>query len=256
MSELSGKHALVTGAGRGIGAAIAERLARDGADVTLLGRTEATLASTAQAIRDALPSCAVRVVVCDVTDAARFQEALATLPRVDILINNAGQAMSAPVTRTDDALWSQMLAVNLTAPFACTRAVLPAMVAAQWGRIVNVASTAALRGYPYVAAYSAAKHGVVGFTRSLAHEVAARGVTVNAVCPGFTETDMLDASIANIVERTGRTVEDARATLANLNPQRRFITPQDVAHVVSGLCSPAAGALTGLALPVSGGEVM
>lgn len=250
MSELIGKHALVTGAGRGIGAAIAQRLAADGARVTLVGRTRATLEQTAALLGDA------RVLVCDVTDATAFADAVQALPRVDILVNNAGQAVSAPATRTTDAMWAAMLAVNLTAPFTCTRALLPAMLEAGWGRVVTIASTAALRGYPYVSAYAAAKHGVLGFTRALALEVAARGVTVNAVCPGFTETDMLQESVANIMQRTGRSEAEARAVLAQLNPQQRFITPGDVAHVVAALCSTAASALTGLALPVSGGEVM
>ncbi len=250
MSVLADKHALVTGAGRGIGAAIAQRLAADGARVTLVGRTRATLDETAAALGDA------RVLVCDVTNAGAFIEAVQALPRVDILVNNAGQAVSAPATRTTDAMWADMLAVNLTAPFTCTRALLPAMLDAGWGRVVTIASTAALRGYPYVSAYAAAKHGVLGFTRALALEVATRGVTVNAVCPGFTETDMLQASVANIMQRTGRSEAEARAVLAQLNPQQRFITPADVAHVVAALCAPTASALTGLALPVSGGEVM
>ena len=236
MSVLSGRHALVTGAGRGIGAAIAARLAADGAVLTLMGRTKASLDETAATI-----GANAHVVVCDVTDTQAFGIALSEMARVDILINNAGQAVSAPVMRTTDEIWARMLAVNLTAPFTCTRAVLPGMLTAGWGRVVTVASTAALRGYPYVAAYAAAKHGVLGFTRSLALEVATKGVTV---------------SIANIVQRTGRSEAEARETLAALNPQRRFITPADVAHAVSSLCAPSADALTGLALPVSGGEVM
>lgn len=248
---LTDRHALVTGAGRGIGAAIAERLAADGARLTLLGRTREPLEALAGRLGDA----AAGLVVCDVTDTMAVAEAVASLPRVDILINNAGQAFSAPLTRTSDSDWQRMLAVNLTAPFACARAVLPGMLQAGWGRIVTVASTAGLRGYPYVTAYTAAKHGVVGLTRALALEVATRGVTVNAVCPGFTETDLLRDSVATIMQRTGRSEAEARATLAAHNPQGRFITPEDVASAVSWLVSPAAGALTGLALPVSGGEV-
>lgn len=249
---LTNRHALVTGAGRGIGAAIAQRLAADGARVTLLGRTRATLDDIAERIGANVEG----VVTCDVTDRDAVTAAIAAMPQVDILINNAGQSGSATGVQTDDALWDRMLAVNLTAPFVCARAVLPQMIEAKWGRIVTVASTASLRGYPYISAYAAAKHGVVGFTRSLALEVAKRGVTVNAVCPGFTETDMLHDSIENIVRTTGRTVEEARAVLAALNPQRRFITPEDVAQSVAWLCSPDAHAMTGLALSVSGGEVM
>ena len=251
VTPLVGRHALVTGAGRGIGAAIASRLAADGAQVTLVGRTRAPLDALALQL-----GVGARIATCDVTDTAAVNSMIAALPRVDILVNNAGQAGSAPVTRTSDELWARMLAVNLTAPFVCARAVLPAMLEAGWGRIVTVASTAALRGYPYVSAYSAAKHGVVGFTRSLALEVATKGITVNAVCPGFTDTDMLHESIANIVARTGRTEDEARDTLAAFNPQRRFITPADVANAVAALCAEGAGALTGLAVPVSGGEVV
>jgi NAD(P)-dependent dehydrogenase (short-subunit alcohol dehydrogenase family) len=251
MTVLEGRHALVTGAGRGIGAAIAQRLAADGAQVTLLGRSRASLDAVAQTLGHRLGS----VVICDVTDSVAVTNAVAAMPAVDVLVNNAGQAESAPLTRTSDELWARMLAVNLTGPFHMSRAVLPGMINARWGRIVTVASTASLRGYPYVSAYVAAKHGVLGLTRALALEVATRGVTVNAVCPGFTDTDMLQDSVATIVARTGRSEEDARATLAALNPQGRFISPDDVANAVAWLCAPAANAITGVALPVSGGEV-
>jgi NAD(P)-dependent dehydrogenase (short-subunit alcohol dehydrogenase family) len=256
MTILADTHALVTGAGRGIGAAIAARLVAEGARVTLLGRTRDTLEHHAQRLRAARADSVAGIVCCDVTDAEAFADAVRAMPRVDVLVNNAGQAVSAPVVRTSDALWAQMLAVNLTAPFTCTRAVLPGMIEAGWGRVITIASTAALRGYPYVAAYAAAKHGVLGFTRALALEVATKGVTVNAVCPGFTDTELLHESITNIMQRTGRNETEARAALAALNPQQRFVTPDDVAHVVAGLCAPAAGSLTGLAIPVSGGEVM
>ncbi|HEY0929534.1 MAG TPA: SDR family NAD(P)-dependent oxidoreductase [Gemmatimonas sp.] len=251
MTVLQGRHALVTGAGRGIGAAIAERLAADGAHVTLLGRSRAPLEAMAARLGDR----AAGVVECDVTDSAAVAEALFALPRVDVLVNNAGQAQSAPVNKTSDELWARMLAVNLSGPFFMTRAVLPGMIAAGWGRVVTVASTASLRGYPYVSAYVAAKHGVLGLTRALALEVATRGVTVNAVCPGFTDTDMLRESVDTIVARTGRSESEARATLTALNPQGRLIAPADVANAVAWLCAPSADAITGVALPVSGGEV-
>lgn len=244
-------HAVVTGAAGGIGAAIARQLAADGSSLTLVGRTARTLHALAASI-DA--DC--RVVACDVAESAAVQQAFAALPPVDILINNAGQAESAPVARTSDDLWHRLLAVNLSGTFFCTRAVLDGMRRSGWGRIVNIASTAGQRGYGYVAAYAAAKHGVVGFTRSLAIEVATSGITVNAVCPGFTETDMLARSVANIVEKTGRSEAEARAQLAALNPQRRFVTPQDVAASVAWLCSDGAAAMTGQAISVSGGEVM
>ncbi len=244
-------HAIVTGAAGGIGAAIAQQLAADGCALTLIGRTASALHAVAAGIDG---EC--RVVVCDVADSADVQQAFATLPPVHVLVNNAGQAESAPVSRTTDELWERMLAVNLSGTFYCTRAVLDGMRQAGWGRIVNIASTAGQRGYAYVAAYAAAKHGVVGFTRSLALEVAAAGITVNAVCPGYTETEMLARTVANIVEKTGRSEAEARAQLAALNPQRRFITPHDVAASVSWLCSDAATAITGQAISVSGGEVM
>ena len=256
-APLAGRHALVTGAGRGIGAAIARRLAADGARLTLLGRNLDPLAALAA---DLPPTARARAVVCDVTDADAVARAWASAtdgaPPVDILVANVGQAASAPFVRTDDDLWQRMLAVNLTGTFLCMRAALPAMLAGGWGRIVNVASTAGQRGYAYVAAYAAAKHGVIGLTRSLALEVAHKGITVNAVCPGYTETDLLDASIGNIVAQTGRTAEEARSTLARHNPQGRLVQPAEVADAVAWLCSPAAGAINGQSVSVSGGEVM
>jgi NAD(P)-dependent dehydrogenase (short-subunit alcohol dehydrogenase family) len=248
---LRGRHALVTGASRGIGAAIARRLAHAGATVSLLGRDRAALETQAAQ----LGSAAGQVLVCDVADSGAVQDACAALPTVHILVNNAGQAESAPLVRTSDELWARMLAVNLSGTFYCTRALVPGMLSAGWGRVVNVASTAALRGYAYTAAYSAAKHGVLGLTRALAQEVASKGVTVNAVCPGFTETDLLAESVAHIVQRTGRSQEEARRSLAALNPQGRFITPDDVATAVLWLVGPGSDAVTGVALPVSGGEV-
>lgn len=251
MSAPQRPHALVTGAGRGIGAAIAQRLSADGLSVTLLGRQQDALVAIATQL-----GSDTRVVLCDVTDSAAVAACIGALPTVHVLVNNAGQAESAPISRTTDALWHRMLDVNLSGTFYCTRAVLDGMRSAKWGRIVSIASTAGQRGYAYVGAYAAAKHGVIGLTRSLAVETAALGITVNAVCPGFTETDMLTTSVANIVARTGRTEQDARAQLAALNPQRRFITPTDVAGTVAWLCSPHADAITGQAISVSGGEVM
>lgn len=254
---LAGRHALVTGAGRGIGAAVAHRLAVDGARLSLLGRQPAPL----QALAASLPEIAkAQVVLCDVADAqavsAAWAQARAAHGPVTILVNNAGQAASAPLGRTTDALWAQMLAVNLTGSFHGCRESLPDMLAAGWGRIVNVASTAGQRGYAYVAAYAAAKHGVIGLTRSLALEVAHKGITVNAVCPGYTETDLLEASIGNIVVQTGRSAEEARSMLARHNPQGRLVQPAEVADAVAWLCSPAAGAINGQSVSVSGGEVM
>ncbi|MEC3769041.1 MULTISPECIES: SDR family NAD(P)-dependent oxidoreductase [Cupriavidus] len=260
-ATLAGRHALVTGGGRGIGAAIARRLLADGASVTLLGREAGTLQATVQVLREQAPAGAiVSFVTADIADvdsvARAFAAATEQAGPVSMLVNNAGQAHSAPFMKTDAALWQRMLDVNLTGTFLCTQAALPAMLEAGWGRIVNVASTAGLIGYGYVSAYCAAKHGVIGLTRALALETAARGVTVNAVCPGYTETDIVRDAVANIVGKTGRTEDQARAELAARNPQRRLVQPEEVADAVAWLCQPSAGAITGQAIPVAGGEVM
>jgi NAD(P)-dependent dehydrogenase (short-subunit alcohol dehydrogenase family) len=197
--------------------------------------------------------------VCDVADGAQVADTFAAIaragPQVAILVNNAGVAKSAKLAATDDALWNEMLGVNLTGAFLCTRAALPALLEAPHGRIVNVASTAGLVGYPYVAAYCAAKHGVIGLTRALAQELAATRVTVNAVCPGYTDTDLVASSVANIVARTGRTASEARSALAARNPQKRLIEPGEVAAAVAWLCQPASRSITGQAIAVAGGEV-
>lgn len=252
---LEGRHALVTGAARGIGAAIARALADEGARLTLLGRRRETLAVLAAD----LPG-EHGFVAADVADAAQvhaaFTEARAARGPVAILVNNAGQAESAPLAKTSLDLWQRMLAVNLTGTFLCSQAALPDLLAAGHGRIVNIASTAAQKGYAYVSAYVAAKHGVLGLTRSLALELATRGVTVNAVCPGYTETDILRESIANVVARTGRSEAEARAAFAGGNPQQRIVQPREVADAVRWLCGDAAAAITGQAISVSCGEVM
>lgn len=255
MSSVAGKHVVVTGAAQGIGAAIAMALAEQGASLTLVGRRVALL----EALAARLPaSTRPSVVAMDVSDegavAQGFERARAVLGPVDILVNNAGQAESAPFGKTSVALWQRMIDVNLTGTFLCTQAALPDMLATGWGRIVNIASTAGQRGYPYVAAYVAAKHGVIGLTRALALEVAKKGITVNAVCPGYTETEILQASIANVVAKTGRSEADARAEFAKSNPQGRIVQPQEVADAVLWLCG--AGAVTGQSVSVSGGEVM
>lgn len=253
---LEGRHALVTGAARGIGAAIARTLAAEGARLTLLGRRRDPLAALAAE----LPGEGHGIAVADVSDEAQvhaaFAEARAARGPVAILVNNAGQAESAPLVKTSAELWQRMLAVNLTGSFLCTQAALPDMLAAGGGRIVNIASTAAQKGYAYVSAYVAAKHGVLGLTRSLALEVARRNITVNAVCPGYTETDILRESIANVVAKTGRSEEQARAGFAAGNPQQRIVQPQEVADAVRWLCGEGASAITGQAISVSGGEVM
>ncbi|WP_398497463.1 SDR family NAD(P)-dependent oxidoreductase [Variovorax sp.] len=255
-NSLSGRHALVTGAARGIGAEIARTLAAEGAVLTLLGRDRKAL----QRVADTLPAAAShRVVAADVADPAAVQQAFAqaraALGPLAILVNNAGAAESAPFLKTSVELWQRMLSVNLTGSFLCTQAALPDMLEAGWGRIVNIASTAGQKGYAYVAAYTAAKHGVIGLTRSLALEVARKGVTVNAVCPGYTDTDILRNSVANVVGKTGRSEADALAEFSSVNPQRRIVQPPEVADAVRWLCGEGAASVNGQSISVSGGEV-
>jgi NAD(P)-dependent dehydrogenase (short-subunit alcohol dehydrogenase family) len=251
METLRGKHAVVTGASRGIGLAIARVLLSHGARVTLMARDASALEAAAAELGDG-----VAWQVVDVTDPESVAAAFAGAGSIDILVNNAGQAASSPFMRTDAELWRRMLDVNLTGAYHCIQAALPSMLEAGWGRIVNVASTAGLTGYRYVAAYCAAKHGLVGLTRALALELAAKGVTVNAVCPGYTETDIVQDAVANIVRKTGRSAEQARAELASANPQGRLVRPEEVAHAVAMLCMPEAAAMNGQAIAVAGGEVM
>jgi NAD(P)-dependent dehydrogenase (short-subunit alcohol dehydrogenase family) len=253
-------HALITGAARGIGGAIAHALAREGVTLTLLGRNRARLEAFAGELPSRGEGPAHGIVLADVGDEpevrAAFAEARAARGPIGILVNNAGQAGSAPFGKTTLDLWQRMLAVNLTGTFLCSREALADMLAAGSGRIVNIASTAGQKGYAYVSAYVAAKHGVVGLTRSLALEVARKGITVNAVCPGYTETDILRESIANVVAKTGRSEAEAMAEFARGNPQQRVMQPQEVADAVRWLCSEGASAITGQCISVSGGEVM
>lgn len=253
---LAGRHALVTGASRGIGAAIATALAAEGVRVSLLGRNERRLAEVSQAAggaAHAIPICA------DVTDPDAVGRAFAAARRrfgpMHVLINNAGCAAAAKFTDTDEALWNRMLAVNLTGTYLCTRAAIPDMLEGGFGRVVNVASTAGLRGGAYICAYAAAKHAVIGLTRALALEYATRNITVNAVCPGYTDTDMVKQALADIRAKTGRTEEEALAALLAVNPQQRLIQPREVAAAVLWLCRPGTQSVTGQSIVIAGGEV-
>ncbi len=255
--SLEGKGAVVTGAGRGIGEAVARELAAAGARLVLAARTAGEIEAVAEGLTtagfDAWPA------VADVTEEESVERLRAAagerLGAVDILVNNAGMAGSAPLPKIALADWNALLAVNATGTFLCTRAFLPAMAERGWGRVVNVASVAGKAGAPYIAAYTAAKHAVVGFTRAVAAEYAARGVTVNAVCPGYVDTEMTEQSLARIVEKTGRSREEALAALAARSPQGRIYRPEEVAYLVAALCDPRAEGINGQALVLDGGAV-
>ena len=252
------RRVLVTGATRGIGAAIARALAGAGWHVMLAGRTRAAL----EEVRLTLPiaeGVAHDCVELDVTDAASVALAFAAVHAkgaLHALVNNAGAVETGPLARLAHDAWDRMLAVNLTGVFLCTQAALPPMIAARSGRIVNIASTAGQKGYAYCTAYAAAKHGVLGLTRSLALEVAAQGIAVNAVCPGYTDTDIVRDGVARIVAATGREESDAMATFSKASPLQRLVEPDEVAATVLWLCADAPAAFTGQAMSVSGGEVM
>jgi 3-hydroxybutyrate dehydrogenase len=246
---LTGKRALVTGGGRGIGAAIARALAAAGARVVVCGRNKPDL----DAVAEAVGGVALRV---DLADRAATDAMLASAGHVDVLVNNAGVAESAPLDRTDDAMWDRILELDVTAAFRVTRALAPAMIKAGFGRIINVASNAGVSGYGYSAAYCAAKHAMVGMTRALAIDLARTGVTINALCPGWVETQMADEAVARIAAKTGRSVDEARAQLAQMSPQRRLITPEEVAHAALMLCGHGARGIHGQTIVIDGGAVM
>jgi 3-hydroxybutyrate dehydrogenase len=258
--KLADKIALITGGGRGIGRAIARAFACEGARVIVAARTEAEVARVAAEIE---ATCRVESfhVACDVADQSSVARMFAVVTErcarpVEILVNNAGIAESAPLARTDNDLWQRHLAINLTGTFYCTRAALPAMVERGWGRVINIASIAGKTGAPYISAYAASKHGVLGLTRAVALEVAARGVTVNAICPGYVETDMTRRAVENIAIKTGRTTEEALATLKGMNPQNRLITPEEVAALAVLLASDEGRGINGQAINIDGGTIL
>ena len=251
--RLQGQHAVITGGGTGIGAAIARALAAEGAKLTLIGRRREKLEEVGSEPFDALVSPA------DVTDRAQVQNCFATAREaqgpITILVNNAGAAESARFDEVTEENWRRTMAVNLDALLHCCQAALPDLLAAEAGRIVTIASTAGLKGYAYVAPYVAAKHGAVGLTRALAAELASTNVTANAVCPGFTDTEMIAEAIDKIRSKTGRSAEEARAELMRSNPQGRLIDPNEVANAVLWLCLPESRSINGQAIAVAGGEV-
>lgn len=252
MGEFTGKHAFITGGGTGTGLATARMLATQGAVLTLAARNYERVRQAA----DEIGAHAVAVDVSDETSVlAAFADARAKHGPVAILVNNAGVAPSAPLHATDLKLWNETLAINLTGAFLCARTAIADMYAAQWGRIVNVASIAGLVGGAYISAYCASKHGMIGLTRALAKECAKRGVTANAICPGYVETDIVTRSAQNIANRTKLSEEEARAMLYASNPMGRLITADEVASGIVWLCSEGAASTNGAALPMSGGEI-
>jgi NAD(P)-dependent dehydrogenase (short-subunit alcohol dehydrogenase family) len=251
--SLTGRTALITGGGRGIGRAVALRLAREGARVVVCGRTRTEIDAVAtETGGTALP--------VDVTDRASISAAVGILREsgvhVDVLVNNAGGAESAPLERTTDELWDHLMALNAGGAFSLCRSLIPPMITRGWGRVINVASNAGLTGYAYSAAYCAAKHAVVGMTRAIAVEVARTPVTVNAVCPGWVDTRLVEESIDRISKKTGRSAEEARRSLEAMSPQKRMVQPDEVAHVVAMLCSDGARSIHGQAIAIDGGQVM
>jgi 3-hydroxybutyrate dehydrogenase len=258
--KLAGRIALITGGGRGIGRAIALAFAREGAQIAVAARTTEQVEAVAQEISREFDVIALPLS-CDVSDAqsvaVMVEEAETGFGRgVDILVNNAGVAESAPLVKTTDELWRRHLEINLSGTFYCMRAALPGMIERGWGRVINIASVAGKTGAPYIAAYSASKHGVLGITRSAALEVATKGITVNAICPGYVETEMTERAVENITARTGKSSDEARGVLEQMNPQGRLVTTEEVASLALLLASHEGRGINGQAINVDGGSVL
>lgn len=255
---LEDQHAVVTGGSRGIGAAVAAELVRRGARVTIMGRSVDTLEEHARGLRGER-GVTVSVEECDVSDgksvANAFSRSVSTLGPVQILVNNAGTAKSRFFTETNREIWDELIGVNLTGTYLCTSEVVPGMIEAKSGRIVNIASTAGLRGYKTMTAYCASKHGVIGLTRALSQETAKFGITVNAVCPSYTDTDLTTHAVKNLVDNLGKTEAEALKMLTGVIPRGSLISVEEVATAVSWLCSPDASGITGISLPIAGGEI-
>ncbi len=258
--KLADRTAFITGGGRGIGRAVALAFAREGARVMVAARTEREVARVAEEIKS---ECGIDAAhaACDVADAssvaAAFERAREFFGRgADVLVNNAGVAESSKFAATTDEFWRRHLSVNLDGTFYCMRACIPTMVERGWGRVINVASIAGKTGAPYIAAYSASKHGVIGLTRSVALEVATKGVTVNAICPGYVDTDMTTNAVAQITRKTGRSAEEALEAIKRMSPQHRLVTSEEVAALALLLASEDGRGITGQAINVDGGSVL
>ncbi|MDT5122105.1 MAG: 3-hydroxybutyrate dehydrogenase [Acidobacteriota bacterium] len=259
--KLANRIALITGGGRGIGRSIAFAFAREGARVVLLARTKAQVAQTAVEIGEECKADIASWIACDVSNSAHVEPAFNQVSEIfgrrpDILVNNAGLAESAPFSKTTDELWERHLAVNLSGTFHFMRAALPAMIERGWGRIINIASIAGKTGAPYIAAYAASKHGVLGLTRSAALEVASKGVTINAICPGYVDTEMTTRALRNIEAKTGKPASDALEAIKRMSPQNRLITPEEVASLALLLASEEGRGINGQAINVDGGSVL
>ena len=256
---LQGQHAMVTGGSRGIGAAISNILAHLGANISLTGRTQDTLDEQANHLKSEY-GVEVFMTTGDMSQEPDVEKCFAgavdALGDITILINNAGVGKSAPFHRMETEFWNMTIGLNLTGTYLCTKQVFGKMRDAGYGRIVNISSTVGLRGYPYIAAYCASKHGVIGLTRTLALEAVKKGITVNAICPGYTDTDLVAEAVDSIVGKTGRKRDDIQSEIDNMSPMGRMVTPEEVAETTGWLCLPSSASITGQAIVIAGGAVM